>query len=283
MTATPPHPANSAADSPKAPSRMIGATALLLGVLALGAPLLAGRLAFLVLGLLILSFGLIQNFTGFALRDPAAAGSWFSRGGASIVTGLLLLAMPKLTFGGLALLLGVSWIVSGGSTIAAALGRGAPKDWIWYAADGLVNVLLGLAIALQWPVSGIVSIGLYVGLRYVSIGWSTLVGAPQAPPDGVSEAAGLHPDQRLALDPHPYVAKLRDELANEELIRTRVDRGWCWLFLFIFFAIHVARMDVDWNLIGMLSPLGAVAGDVLLAIVLAYGIVAPISVTWRSA
>ena len=65
-------------------------------------------------------------------------------------------------------------------------------------------------------------------------------------------------------------------------IRSRSDRGWCWLFLLTFFAIHAARMDTDWNLVGMLSPAGAVVGDVLLAIVLAYGLVAPLSVTWRS-
>ncbi len=259
---------------------MIGIVALLLGVFALGAPFLAGRLAFLVLGLLILIFGLLQNYTGFALRDPEAGGSWFARGGSSILTGLLLIAMPKLTFAGLALLLGLSWIVSGGSTIAAALSRRGPPDWQWHAVDGLVSLVLGLAIALQWPIRGIVSVGLAVGLRYVSTGWSILVGAPHAL-SAAAEEAGMHPDKRLGLAPHPYIATLRAELVNEEMVRTRVDRGWCWLFLFTFFAIHAARMDMDWNLIGILSPVGAVLGDVLMSIVLAYGIVAPISVSWR--
>ncbi|MCI0380713.1 MAG: metallophosphoesterase [Gemmataceae bacterium] len=253
--------------------------ALLLGVFALGTPLLVGRLAFLFLGSLVLIFGLLQNFTGFALRDPEA-GSWFARGGSSILTGLLLIAMPKLTFAGLALLLGLSWIISGGSAIVAAIGRSRPPDWHWHAADGLVNLALGLAIALQWPVTGIVSVGLCVGLRYVSAGWSILVGAPPAALTQVAEA-GLHPDKRLGLAPHPYIAKLRDELANEEMVRSRVDRGWCWLFLFTFFAIHAARMDTDWNLVGMLSPVGAVLGDVLIAIFLAYALVAPISTSWR--
>jgi uncharacterized membrane protein HdeD (DUF308 family) len=260
---------------------MMGLVGLLLGVLALVTPLLPGKLAFLVLGLLILVFGLLQNVAGFGLGDRRAAGSWFSRGGASIVTGLLLLAMPKLTFAGLALLLGLSWIVSGGSAIVSAIGRRDQADWIWNLADGAVSCVLGLAIALQWPVGGIVSISLYVGLRCVSAGWSTLVGAPPGPLATVAEPAGLHPDARLGLAAHPYVGKLREELAREELIRSRRDRGWRWLFLLTFFAIHAARMDTDWNLVGMLSPAGAVGGDILLAIVLAYGIVAPISVSWR--
>ena len=62
--------------------------------------------------------------------------------------------MPKLTFAGLALLLGLSWIVSGVSTIVAAIGRRGQADWIWALIDGVVNVVLGVAIALQWPISG---------------------------------------------------------------------------------------------------------------------------------
>src|SRR5262249_37324041 len=172
---------------------------------------------------------------------------------------------------------------SGVSGIAAAVGRQRGQgDWIWLLIDGVVNVLLGLAIALQWPIRGVLSISLYVGLRYVSVGWSLLMGAPRVPPATAAEEAGLHPDRRLGLPPHPYVGKLRAELTAEVAIRNRSDRGWRWLFLVTFFAIHAARMDIDYNLVGMLSPAGAVLGDVLLSIVLAYGVVAPISVTWRA-
>ncbi len=264
------------------PGRIIGLLGLLLGVFALGTPLLPGKLAFFVLGLLILCVGLLQNVTGFALPDQGAARSWFSRGGASILTGLLLMAMPKLTFAALALLLGLSWMVSGGSAIVAAIGRRGQADWIWPLIDGGVNLVLGLAIALQWPIEGIVSVGLFVGLRYLAAGWSIFMGAPHVSLPSAAEAASLHPDSRLGLAPHPYVASLRDELANEVKIRSRSDRTWRWIFLLTFFAIHAARMDTDWNLVGLLSPAGAVVGDVLLAIVLAYAIVAPISVAWRS-
>ena len=74
------------------------------------------------------------------------------------------------------MLLGLSWIVSGASEVVAAIRRRDQPDWIWSLIDGVVSVVLGLAIAVQWPVSGIVSIGLFVGLRYVSAGWSLLVG-----------------------------------------------------------------------------------------------------------
>jgi uncharacterized membrane protein HdeD (DUF308 family) len=254
---------------------------LILGILALATPFLPGQLAFLVLGLLILIFGLLQNFAGFALRDADAEGSWFSRGGGSILTGLLLMAMPSLTFAGLAILLGLSWFVSGASEAGEAIRHRDQTDWHWSLADGLVSILLGLAIAIQWPISGIMSIGLFVGLRCISVGWSGLVGSPQITAPTATKAQGLHPDTRLGLAPHPYVEKLRNQLEVEQAIRGRSDRGWRWLFLLTFFAIHAARMNIDWNLVGLLSPAGAVAGDVALAILLAYGIVAPLSVSWR--
>src|SRR5262249_38416174 len=120
------------------------------------------------------------------------------------------------------------------------------------------------------------------GLRCVSAGWAIAVGAPQLSPATAEDAADLHPDERLGLPAHPYLGQLRHRLAGEEVVRGRSDRAWCWLFLLTFFAIHAARMDTDWNLIGLLSPAGAVAGDVLVATLLAYGLVAPISVAWHS-
>src|SRR5205085_2691945 len=138
-------------------------------------------------------------------------------------------AMPKLTFAALAFLLGLSWMVSGGSAIVAAIRRRGQADWIWPLIDGGVNLVLGLAIALQWPVAGIVSVGLFVGLRFLAEGWSLLMGASHDSPPSAMEVAGLHPDSRLGLPPHPSIASLREELADEELVRSRSDRNWRWL------------------------------------------------------
>ncbi len=282
MTKPPPAQGESASRLLRTPGRVIGLAGLLLGMFALATPLLPGTFAFIVLGLLILIFGLLQNFTGFALRDPDASGSWFSRGGGSILTGLLLMAMPNLTFAGLAILLGLSWVVSGASEAGEAIRRRDQPDWHWSLVDGVVSIVLGVAIAAQRPISGITSIGLCVGLRFISVGWSLLVQSQQAALTTATETTGLHPDSRLSLAPHPYVETLRGELEVEQGVRNRSDRGWRWLFVLTFFAIHAARMKTDWSLVGMLSPLGAVFGDVCLSILLAYAVVAPLSVSWRT-
>jgi uncharacterized membrane protein HdeD (DUF308 family)/predicted phosphodiesterase len=259
----------------------MGIYGIILGLLAITAPFFPGRGAFAVLGMLILMYGLLQNFTGFRLRDADATRSWFSRGGSSILTGIILLLLPKFTLAGLAILIGLSWIASGGTAIFEVLRkRGQDTDWMWSILDGILNLLLGVAIAVQWPIGGAISVGFFLGLHYLADGWTTLIGAPHLKTDGAADPA--HPDAALGLDSHPHLLAMRDRFMAEEVIRSRSDRRWVAVFLLTFFAIHAARMDADWNFVGMLSPAGAVVGDAMIAIVIAYGFIAPISLTWRN-
>ena len=275
MGESPTIPPSSAPFRAKSPSRLIGLFALTLGCLAFATPMLPTKLAFFALGLTLVFMGVLQRAANFAVGEPDVARMWLGRGGASIVTGLLLMAAPSLTFAALALLLGLSWFLSGASSLIAAMRHRESTDWIWKAADGAVNIVLGIAIAIQWPLAGVVSIGLYLGLRYISAGWSILLGSTEETQTSAADMAGLHPDARLGLAPHPYFGKLCDELNLEEKVRIRSDRAWRWLFIITFFAIHASRMQAEWNFVGMLSPFGAVVSDILLAVVIGYGIVAP--------
>src|SRR5262249_35138503 len=56
---------------------------------------------------------------------------------------------------------------------------------------------------------------------------------------------------------------------------------WCWVFVILFFAIHVGRMRVYWTPIGLIDPLVAVAGDVGGALLLAFGVILPLRLAWR--
>ena len=149
-------------------------------------------------------------------------------------------------------------------------------------SDGCLNVLLGLLIASQWPVSGLWTIGLYVGCRILGSGWSKILGRDDTSGAPATEVAALHPDPRLRLPPHPELAKLREILSAEDEARYPIDRYWRVTFLLTFLAIHVGRMDAEWNLVGLLSPAVAVIGDVLFALVLAWGVITPVRLGWRA-
>ncbi len=253
----------------------------LLGCLALGAPLVLGKLAPFVLGLLMFGTGVLEIIYGFGTRDRGRGNSVFFGSAMSIVAGLLLLAQPKLGVGGQALLLGLSFAIDGLTRAFAAVRSRDKPGWGVLMSDGLFSVLLGIFIAVQWPVSGIVSIGLSVGLRMLSAGWAMLLGRTDAPAVSEADAARLHPDARLGLAPHEELAKVGQALIAEDQARGWIDRYWRITFILIFFAIHVGRMDVEWSLLGFISPGVAVVGDVFIALLLAWGVVIPSRLGWR--
>jgi uncharacterized membrane protein HdeD (DUF308 family) len=260
---------------------LFGGALLILGGLALAAPLVAGKTTPYTLGLLLLVAGGLQTWHAFAVRDREAGNAALFGGGVSIVAGLLLAAQTQLVFTALVFLLGLSWIIDGVVKAATAIHNRHEIDPLWGVADGAVNALLGIAIAFQRPIAGIWSLGIAVGLRTLASGWSVLLDQDATavsegpPPDG-------HPDERLGLAPHAELARMRAAVVAEDAARQQTDRYWRTMFILTFFAIHVGRMDADWDLVGLLSPGVAVLGDLMFALLLAYGVALPIGVGWRA-
>src|SRR5262249_47419175 len=113
-------------------------------------------------------------------------------------------------------------------------------------------------------------------------GWSMLLGREDKPkPVPQMPLDARHPDGRLGLPPHQEFGKLQASLNTEEEGRRRIEATWCWTFVVVFFAIHIGRMHVAWNLVGMVSPLVAVLGDVGTALLVAFGIILPCRLAWR--
>jgi len=50
--------------------------------------------------------------------------------------------------------------------------RNAVSGWYWSLLAGLLSILLGVVIILQWPVSGLWVIGLFVAIELILNGWS---------------------------------------------------------------------------------------------------------------
>jgi uncharacterized membrane protein HdeD (DUF308 family) len=256
-----------------------GIVVLVLGCLALAAPLLAGRQATFLLGLLVLGSGLLRG--GQMLRQRAGESAFFS-GTLSFLIGLLLLAAPRLAVTGLAWLLGGSFVLDGLWKIGTALWRPDLPAARSALARGALAIAFGAMIVVQWPVSGTLALGVFVGLHILADGWALLVGRLDPAVDAAAELS-LHPDTSLELPAHAEIARLQEEARARDAARRHIDRYWLGVFIAIFFAIHVGRMDADWTLVGLLSPAVAVAGDVLFALALAYCIITPARLTWRRA
>lgn len=257
--------------------RLRGMLILAMGCVALVAPFFAGTLALTLVGILLVTCGVLEMLETFHTIDEHRRRSAYLSGALSVLAGSLLIAQPKLVLRGLALFLALTFVIDGTGKIVAALrSRKAGSAWKLGLAVGIINCLLALILAARWPVSGRAIIEVLVAIRMLSAGWSIVRGRQEEfepVPDKVQEAQ--HPDRRLGLPPHEEFSKIEALLASQEQGRRRIDAAWCWTFVLVFFAIHIGRMHVAWNLVGMISPLVAVLGDVGTAFLISFGIVLP--------
>src|SRR5437868_10596717 len=262
--------------------RLRGGLLLIMGCLAILSPLFAGNLALFLVGLLLIACGVLQMVETFQTFNEAARRSTYLSGALSVFAGILLLAQPQLLLRGLALFVAASFLVDGFSrTVAALRTRAVSGSWKWTLVSGLINVVLALVLVIRWPVSGGAVVAILVGIRMLAAGWSVLLGSAEKPLPVLEPSDAAHPDRRLRLPRRPEFAACEESLQAEEANQRRNNAAWCCIFVIVFFAIHLGRMQVEWNLVGMIAPLVASAGDVATALLIAFGIILPSRLGWR--
>ena len=108
----------------------------------------------------------------------------------SVVVGGLFLRAPLDTLLALTLLLACLLMVGGIFKIVAALSYrfGA---WGWPLVSGVIDLILGVMIGLEWPASALWVIGLFVGISLVfrGLNWIGLGLALRTPPTSGSQPA----------------------------------------------------------------------------------------------
>lgn len=152
----------------------LGALLVALGAIAtMAAPFLT--LASMVLiGCLLMFVGLLQGLHAFAYRRW---GGFFVDLLASIlylVVGFLIVANPGATAEALTLLIALFLIFGGIFRFVIALMIQFHHSG-WLLLHGVINFLLGVIICQQWPMSGHVIIGLFLGLDLVFNGLSLMM------------------------------------------------------------------------------------------------------------
>jgi len=106
---------------------------------------------------------MVGHWTGFFLHLLAAI--------LLLVTGLLVLTRPMITAEVATLVMSMFFLIGGLYQIVASLVAGLPGSG-WEAFDGVIATIMGVVLLLQWPVSGLWAIGLFVGIDLIFSGWS---------------------------------------------------------------------------------------------------------------
>lgn len=98
---------------------------------------------------------------------------------------------------------------------------------------------------------------------------------------GNAEAVSTDIIKGLGLEGNKELETLADKLEVEYNHRAPIDAGWVITFIIILFFIHLGRMGLDRSFLGIMSPLVAVIGDLVIALIIAFGVIAPLMSIFR--
>ena len=152
----------------------IGIIMIILGMMALGSPMVTGVAVAIMVGSFLMMGGIVQFI--FAIKAKVwGAGLLNLFGGAlSLVCGILMIAHPLYGLKFLTLLLAAFFVVGGISKIVFSFQVRPAQNWVWILFSGIVGLVLGMMIWSQWPLSGAWAVGTLVGIDILFTGWSTL-------------------------------------------------------------------------------------------------------------
>lgn len=150
---------------------VVGVVLIVLGVVALGYPLVTTLVSVVFFGWLLVFSGLAQVILAVQMRSWGGVFLHLLGGILELIVGVLVLRAPTEAALVLTLLFAVYLLVGGLFRVVAGLTHRFPGAGL-VALAGAVSALLGLMVALEWPVSGLWFLGICVGVDLVLHGAS---------------------------------------------------------------------------------------------------------------
>jgi uncharacterized membrane protein HdeD (DUF308 family) len=149
----------------------MGVALMLLGAAAVGSSFVATLATVVVFGILLLLGAIFEVVTALWGRYWKGFVLHLLAGVLYLIAALFMIENPLETAMGLTLL--VAACLFAGGILRIALSSVERFDgWGWLLVNGVVSVLLGIAIWRQWPLSGLWVIGLFVGIEMLCSGLS---------------------------------------------------------------------------------------------------------------
>jgi uncharacterized membrane protein HdeD (DUF308 family) len=257
----------------------LGAIALILGVLALLAPISRIEVQGKV-GLLLVLTAVLEFAHGFRRSTAAGQRAAWVGGGITLAMGVLLVNAPFFASTAIGLFLAGWFGLDAVRYLAGAFRRrDTRRSALAWVVAGIGNLLVCAALLVLRGQS-------VVAWTVAAAGAARILGTAlniYLSPVFTAGDAGDTAVADLLLPENPEMLALARRLAEEESARASIDRGWVLGFIATLFAIHVGRMGFDRTFLGIVSPGFATLGDLAVALLLAFVVVIPSSVLWRRA
>jgi uncharacterized membrane protein HdeD (DUF308 family) len=154
---------------------VFGIIQIIAGIFAVGFAFSATVASVAVIGVLLLVAAGAQMAAAIMARDWSGFFLFLLLSVLYGVAGFVTLLHPIAAAESLTLMLAALFVVGGVLRIVVALIERFPS-WGWVLFNGVITVLLGIAIWQQWPASGLWVLGTFVGIDFIVNGatWSVL-------------------------------------------------------------------------------------------------------------
>jgi uncharacterized membrane protein HdeD (DUF308 family) len=140
----------------------MGVLVLVAGILALSTPLVAGLSVAIIVGFMLILAGVGQLYFAY----ESGSGIWaYIAAALTVVAGGYLAFNPAVAAVTLSIFLLVYLLISGVAEVLLALRMKPIDGWKWTLVTGLLSIALGIMIWSQFPLSGLVAIGVLLGIK----------------------------------------------------------------------------------------------------------------------
>ena len=248
-----------------------------LALLAALAPWMARTAPAERVGVLLAIAAVVEIAHGFRRSAAAAQRSAWFNGLVTLAMGILLINAPWVAGTALVLLLAGWFLVDAVRHFTGAVRgvrQGVPIRTFVLPGLGNLAVAIGLLVL---PTRGAVwAIAIAGALRILGTAWNIT----NAPVFTAADSDRTVLDD-LGLPDRPDLDELANRIAAEESLRAPIDREWVVSLVAVLFAIHLGRTGLDRSFLGIMTPTLAVLGDIVVALLVTYVIVVPLSLSWR--
>ena len=152
-----------------------GIILLLLGIAALGAPVVASTIAVQTIGGALVLGGIAQFLHARLTLSSVGIFAGLLGGFLSILAGCFIMFRPLLGLSFVSMLLTLYFLAEGLALAVVSLKLRPSPGWPWILVNGVLTIILGAMFWQQWPLFGIVAMGVLIGLHLLFAGMSVLL------------------------------------------------------------------------------------------------------------
>ena len=150
----------------------LGVIEIVIGILALGSPLMTGIAISWMIGLMLVLVGLARLIEALKAGSFGAGMLGFLSGLLAIVLGGFMAMRPGIALATFTLVLAIYLFGDGLQHLMLGFKLKPQQGWGWMMFGGVASLILGLLIWFRWPLSGVWAVGTLVGIHLLISGWS---------------------------------------------------------------------------------------------------------------